>query len=293
MDKPLTFFDAFAGIGGFHIALESSGCKCVLACEIDKRARKTYEHNFKSISPDLFSNGHFLEDIKDIDTSSEKAIPDFDILAAGWPCQPFSQAGRRKGFNESRGTLFHEIARIIDVKRPKAYFLENVQHLQTHDGGNTFSTIKRTLTEELGYSFFTKVYSASDFGLPQRRPRIYLVGFKDKRLRFDFPDPKDKLLYTMSDVLGGECPKKIGYTLRVGGKGSPLWDRRNWDGYLVDGVERRLVPKEALMMQGFPDWFSFPDKVSNSSRMKQLGNSVAIPTIRAIGESLVQTLKRK
>jgi DNA (cytosine-5)-methyltransferase 1 len=96
----------------------------------------------------------------------------------------------------------------------------------------------------------------------------------------------------MSDILGGRCPREVGYTLRVGGRGSPLLDRRNWDGYLVGGVEKRVGPREALMMQGFPDWFSFPEGVSNSSRMKQLGNSVAIPTIRAIGESLMRTLSR-
>jgi len=284
------FFDAFAGIGGFHIALESVGARCVAACEIDKRARETYEHNFKGSSPTLFKSGLFFEDIAGV---NPEQLPSFDILTAGWPCQPFSQAGRRRGFNESRGILFYEIVRLMDAKKPRAFFLENVQHLQTHDGGRTFATIRRILTEELGYSFYSKVFKASDFGLPQRRPRVYLVGFRDQSLRFEFPKPIGKLLYTMSDVLGGSCPKEIGYTLRVGGKGSPLLDRRNWDGYLVDGVEKRLGPKEALMMQGFPGWFSFPEKVSNSSRMKQLGNSVAVPTIRAIGKSILEILVPK
>lgn len=113
------FFDAFAGIGGFHVALESVGARCVAACEIDKRARETYEHNFQSISPTLFQSGLFFEDIKQVDP---QLLPDFDILVAGWPCQPFSQAGRRRGFNESRGILFYEIVRLMDAKKPRVYF---------------------------------------------------------------------------------------------------------------------------------------------------------------------------
>jgi DNA (cytosine-5)-methyltransferase 1 len=283
----MQFIDLFAGIGGFHIAFQNAGGVCVFASEWDENARKTYEFNHKKTSPALFNNGNFVGDITKVDP---KTIPDFDILCAGFPCQPFSQAGFKKGFNETRGTLFFDIANIIKEKQPQAFFLENVRGLLNHNNGKTFETIKRILEEELGYSFFYKVVKASDFGLPQHRPRLFMVGFKDKNIHFEFPNSK-KLKLTMSNIWNGDCPKKIGYTLRVGGRGSKIDDRRNWDSYLVNGKVKRLGIEEGKKMQGLPKDFVFP--VSETQAMKQLGNSVAVPAIQAVAEQMFYYLNKK
>ena len=282
----LTFIDLFAGIGGFHLALHNVGAECVFASEWDEAARLTYETNISKLSPKLFSNGNFAGDITVVD---KKSIPDFDILCAGFPCQPFSQAGFKKGFADIRGTLFFDIAEIIRIKKPKAFFLENVRGLYSHDEGRTFETIKRTLTEDLGYSFHHAIVKASEHGLPQHRPRLFMMGFKDPQTEFVFPE-KRKLKFTMSDVMKGEVDREIGYTLRVGGKSSPIDDRRNWDGYIVDGEVRRLTPDEGKKMQGFPASFKFP--VSDSEALKQLGNSVAVTAIQDYAEAIVQSLRK-
>ena len=222
------FIDLFAGIGGFHLAMHELGGECVFASEIDQYARKTYTHNFKEISPRLFEAGLFNSDIRSIVPNE---IPDFDLLCAGFPCQPFSQAGYKRGFddihNSERGNLFFNIADIIEVKRPKAYFLENVRGLINHDRGKTFKLIREIL-EELGYSFYYQIIKASDYGLPQLRPRTFMVGFRDEEFfkGFNFP-PKQPLKFNMSDVWGGNCSREIGFTLRVGGRGSSIGDRRN------------------------------------------------------------------
>lgn len=152
-----------------------------------------------------------------------------------------------------------------------------------------FATIRRILTEDLGYSFYYKVIKASDYGVPQHRPRLFMVGFKNKSIKFEFPEPV-KLAMTMDDVFEGKVNKAVGYTLRVGGRGSGIGDRRNWDTYLVDGEVRRLSPKEGLRMQGFPDDFEFP--VSETQAMKQLGNSVAVPAIQATANEIMKRLKQ-
>jgi DNA (cytosine-5)-methyltransferase 1 len=285
----LRFIDLFAGIGGFHIAFHNAGAECVFVSEWDGPAQKTYRHNFYNISPEVFRSDNFVGDITKI---NPKNIPDFDILTGGFPCQPFSQAGFKKGFGETRGTLFFDIVRIIKEKQPKAFFIENVRHLFKHDDGKTFKTIERIITQELGYSFFPQIVKASDFGLPQHRPRLFMVGFKDASIDFKFPEPVKELKYTMSDVFGGRCDKKIGYTLRVGGRGSRINDRRNWDSYRVDGKIVRLGSKQGLKMQGFPDWFEFPPTLSEAQAMKQLGNSVAVPAIQAVAEEIVGTLQK-
>jgi DNA (cytosine-5)-methyltransferase 1 len=282
----LTFIDLFAGIGGFHLALHNVGAECVFASEWDEAARLTYEANISKLSPKLFKNGNFAGDITAVD---KKNIPDFDILCAGFPCQPFSQAGFKKGFADIRGTLFFDIAEIIRIKKPKAFFLENVRGLYSHDEGRTFETIKRTLTEDLGYSFHHAIVRASEHGLPQHRPRLFMVGFKDPETEFEFPK-KRKLEFTMSDVMKGEVDREIGYTLRVGGKRSPIDDRRNWDGYIVDGEVRRLTPDEGKKMQGFPASFKFP--VSDSEALKQLGNSVAVTAIQDYAAAIVESLRK-
>ena len=280
-----TFIDLFAGIGGFHYAFHNVGAECVFSSEWDDHARKTYQTNFEKISPELFSLGNFVGDITKID---KKAIPDFDILTGGFPCQPFSQAGFKKGFNDTRGTLFYDVAEIIKVKKPKAFFLENVRGLYAHDNGKTFETIKKILTEELGYSLFHNIVKASDHGLPQNRPRLFMIGFRNKKIPFEFPKKRD-LAFTMSDVFGEPVNRDVGFTLRVGGKGSSINDRRNWDSYLVNGKVKRLSPKEGKKMQGFPDNFIFP--VTDNQAMKQLGNSVAIYAIEDYAKKIMEALE--
>ena len=284
------FIDLFSGIGGFHLAFHKLGLECVFASEIDKYARQTYELNFRKLSPKLFSNNKFNFDILDC---NYKEIPNFDILCAGFPCQPFSQVGKKLGFKEnyqSRGNMFFAIRDIFLEKKPNAIFLENVRHLINHDHGNTFKVIRRIIEEDLNYSFNFKVIKASDFGLPQHRPRVFIVGFKNEKTKnsnFIFPDPI-KLKKTMSDIFGAKCSRDIGLTLRVGGARSPINDRRNWDGYIVEGKEIRLNPSHGLEMMGFPKSFKF--SVNNNQAMKQLGNSVAVNAVHAVGKNIIKYL---
>ncbi len=285
--KKFKFIDLFAGIGGFHLAMHKLGGECVFASEIDRYARKTYIHNFKKISSQLFEEDLFNEDIRNIVADE---IPDFDLLCAGFPCQPFSQAGYKRGFddthNSERGNLFFNIADILEVKRPKAYFLENVQGLVNHDRGRTFKLIRKVLEMDLGYSFYYQIVKASDYGLPQLRPRTFMVGFRDEEFfkGFNFPESLP-LEFNMSDVWGGVCSREIGFTLRVGGRGSNISDRRNWDSYLVDGKVKQITYAEARKMQGFPDHFEFP--VSSTQAIKQLGNSVAVNAVRVVGKNVI------
>ncbi|WP_375563004.1 HpaII family restriction endonuclease [Bernardetia sp. OM2101] len=286
------FIDLFAGIGGFHLAMHRLGGECVFASEIDDFARLTYQENYQKTSPKLFENDLFNKDIR---TISPKDLPDFDVLCAGFPCQPFSQAGYKRGFADNhsseRGNLFFNIAEILEAKRPKAFFLENVRGLVTHDKGKTFKIIRNILENELGYSFYYKVVHASDYGLPQLRPRVFIVGFRDDSFMnsFSFPPPIP-LKFTMSDVWQGQCSREIGFTIRVGGRGSDITDRRNWDNYLVDGELRRLSYIEAKKMQGFPDDFEFP--VSKTQAIKQLGNSVAVDAVEAVAKNLLKHLEK-
>lgn len=282
--KQLTFIDLFAGLGGFHLAMHGLGIKCVFASEWDKHARKTYEHNFRRVSPELFSEGRFAGDIIQVPSSE---IPDFDILAAGFPCQPFSIAGLRKGFRDARGTLFFEIVRIIRDKRPKAFFLENVKHLRSHNGGKTFETMKKII-ESLGYSFHWKILRACDFGLPQYRPRLFMVGFRDRETPFKFPEPIP-LKKTMSDILGGKCDKDIGRTLLASGYGGKIGQKMNCTEYFVDGVPRHLSVEEAKELMGLPKGFEFP--VSAPQAFKQMGNGVAIRAVRAVARAVKKALQ--
>ena len=293
MKKKIKFIDLFAGIGGFHLALKSLGMECVFTSEIDEFAKKTYAANFKGKylnNPNLFAGDIWKVDFK--------KIPDFDILCAGFPCQPFSQAGQKKGFKDNKdGNLFFSIEEILRTKKPAVFFLENVRHLKNHDGGKTFKVIYKSL-QNLNYTFDYKIIKASDFGLPQHRPRIYMVGFykpllKDmyKELAFTFPR-EIPLKKTMSDIFNGKVFKKInskeerkiGFTLRVGGGRSPIDDRRNWDGYIVNNKIVRIKPSQGLQMMGFPKNFKMP--VSDNQAMKQLGNSVAVNVVKEIGKEI-------
>lgn len=185
----LKFIDLFAGIGGFRIALEEMGAECVFSSEWDKQAKITYETNFKDTP-----HG----DITEIDESD---IPNHDILAAGFPCQPFSISGKRLGFKDTRGTLFFDVARIIKYHNPKLVILENVRNFASHDNGNTLAVVKKTL-EDFGYNVFYKVLNASDYGLPQNRKRIFIICFRNdlKINDFEFPGPTD-IKISLNDVL--------------------------------------------------------------------------------------------
>jgi DNA (cytosine-5)-methyltransferase 1 len=187
--KKYNFIDLFAGIGGFHYALSSFGAKCVFASEWDKYASETY-----------FTN-HQFKPIGDITQIDEETIPQHDILCGGFPCQAFSISGKQKGFEDTRGTLFFDIARIINRRKPKVLFLENVKNLIKHDDGKTIVTIKNSLTE-LGYNVYYKVLNASNFGLPQNRERVYIIGFHKSLSsnNFEFPKPLNKKI-SLFDIL--------------------------------------------------------------------------------------------
>ena len=211
--KEYTFIDLFAGIGGFHQALHSVGMKCVFASEWDKNARISYETNYKNIAPNLFENNNlfFNEDITKQDPSE---IPIFDVCCGGFPCQPFSIAGLRRGFDDTRGTLFFNIANIVKQKisigyPPKVLFLENVKGLKTHMKGETLKTILATL-EELGYDYSFDILNAKHFGLPQNRERLFIIAWRKDLIKtdtFKFPygiDPNGNTIYEKSKDLNNK-----------------------------------------------------------------------------------------
>lgn len=312
--KEFKFIDLFAGIGGFHLALESMGAECVFASEWDKFASETYENNFH------------IKPYGDITKINETSIPNHDILCGGFPCQAFSISGKQKGFNDTRGTLFFDIARIVNFHKPKVLFLENVKNLAKHEEGRTLATIIKTL-EELGYNVFTKVLNSSTFGLPQNRERIYFVAFHNSlnSTTFQFPvppnipiclenilenEPKNAKVierndidiyknYTVSNSLFSEIellnkPIQIG-KVNKGGQGERIYHTLGhaitlsaYGGgvgsktglYLVNGKIRKLSPRECARVQGFPD-----DFILNSSDIqsyKQFGNSVSVNVLQYI-----------
>lgn len=222
MIKQYTFIDLFAGIGGFHTALHSIGMKCVFASEWDKNARISYEANYSQIEPRLFARNedgkylYFNEDINDIDPEN---VPDFDICCGGFPCQPFSAAGLKKGFEDTRGTLFFNIANLVHEKikagyPPRVLFLENVRGLKNHDKGKTLNVILSTL-DELGYSYSYEVLNAKYFGVPQNRERLFIIAwYKDliDTETFKFPygiSPEGKVIYDKSLLKQGTLPTKV------------------------------------------------------------------------------------
>lgn len=321
-----TFIDLFAGIGGFRIALQNLGGKCVFSSEWDKQAQKTYFLNFGEIP------------FGDITKDSIKAyIPDeIDILCAGFPCQSFSLAGKRLGFEEARGTLFFDVAEIIHRKRPKAIFLENVKGLMIHDKGRTIKTILKVLREDLDYYVpDPQIINAKDFGVPQNRERVFIVGFrKDQCVQnFTYPLPKN-LSKTFADVkeedvvsvkyyLSTQYIKTLiahrkrheakgngfGYEIipddgianavLVGGMGRErnlVIDHRLEDFTPVTNIKgevnrdglRRMTPREWARLQGFPDDFII--EVSDTAAYKQFGNSVAIPAVQATAEKIIECI---
>lgn len=311
------FIDLFAGIGGFRLAMQKCGGKCVYSSEWDENAKQTYFHNFGDLP------------VGDITQEYNKQlIPDnFDVLCAGFPCQAFSIAGYRKGFEDTRGTLFFDVAEIIRRKRPKAVFLENVKNLYTHDGGRTFAVIKETL-EELGYVVYHKVMNAMEYAnVPQNRERIFIVCFDPTQVpnhfSFSFPE-KEKLTKTISHCIDSSVTDKAFFygekfphyeillhdmtsketiyqwrrqyvrenksnvcptltaNMGTGGHNVPL--------ILTDNGIRKLTPKECLNFQGYPDNYTFPETIANSAKYKQAGNSVVVPLITKVCKNIISVI---
>ena len=299
------FIDLFAGIGGIRLGFEHVGGHCVFSSEFDPDACTTYMANFGE-----YPSG-------DITKINAEDIPDFDILLGGFPCQAFSIIGKKEGFaNETCGTLFFDIERILKVKRPPAFMLENVRNLTAHDGGNTFRTIKEHL-EALGYHVYAKVLNALDYGVPQKRERIFIVGFLDD-VNFQFPEPIPlEQRQTLSDILETDVDKKyyvrdairISRLERLKDKNypKPYISHENMAGsvtphpyssalragasanYILINDERRPTEREMLRIQGFPDTYKVV--LPYSKVKKQCGNSVAVPVIKAIAANMLSALK--
>lgn len=299
------FIDLFAGIGGIRLGFESVGGHCVFSSEFDEDACTTYEANFGE-----YPSG-------DITKIEAKDIPDFDILLGGFPCQAFSIIGKKEGFaNETCGTLFFEIERILKEKKPPAFMLENVRNLVAHDKGNTFKVIKEHL-ESLGYHVYYKVINALDYGVPQKRERIIIVGFIEN-VKFSFPRPvPEEERKSLSDILETNVERKyyvrdsirISRLERLKDKNypKPYISHENMAGsitphpyssalragasanYILINDERRPTEREMLRIQGFPDTYKI---VLPYSKVKhQCGNSVAVPVIKAVAEQMLKALK--
>lgn len=316
MNSGIKVASLFAGIGGICYGFKQAGAQIVWANEIDKDACKTYRHNF---------GGEYLVegDIKLVDPND---IPDIDILNGGFPCQAFSVAGYRKGFDDERGNLFFEITRLLEVKRPRAILLENVKNLEGHDHGNTFRVIKEQL-ELLGYHVHHKVLNTMEYGnVPQNRERIYIVGFLSQEAyeRFTYPE-EIPLTKTIHDVIDVTDKKPLGLYYHNSKYYPELkktmtkkdtvyqWRRvycrenksnvcptltanmgtggHNVPLILDDFGIRKLTPEECVGFQGFPAEFSFPDDISNASKYKQAGNSVSVPVIRRIAENMIKAME--
>ena len=309
-NAPYSMIDLFAGIGGTRLGFHQTGkVNVVFSSEFNEHAVKTYKANFDE------------QPFGDITKIASSAIPDHDILVGGFPCQAFSQAGKKLGFEDTRGTLFFEIARILKDKQPKAFLLENVKNLTLHDHGKTFEIITNTL-KQLGYEVIPRLFKAKDFGVPQNRERIYIVGFNKKKVHnyqdFLMPTPpysKTKVgqileshvdeKYTISDKLwSGHQRRKAEHQEKGNGFGYTLFTADSpytntiSARYYKDGSEilieqekknpRKVTPREAARLQGFPEEFIIP--VSDTQAYKQFGNSVAVPVIHAIAEEIIKVL---
>ncbi len=305
----LNYIDLFCGIGGFRVAAEQV-CyegnikpQCVFSSDIDPDAQKVYEDNFGE------------KPHGDITKISDQDIPDHDILFAGFPCQAFSICGDQRGFEDTRGTLFFDIARILQAKRPRAFVLENVKQLESHDNRRTLKRIIGTL-QEIGYDVDYRILNALDFGLPQKRERIFIVGFLENH-QFDWriekakmkslnevleenvshsyyaseqirqnrqsgiqgKEPKDKLTIWHENKGGNISPLPYSCALRAGASYN----------YLLVNGERRLTERELLRLQGFPD--SYKLSCSYQTARKLTGNSVAVPCVKAVIRSVINALE--
>ena len=283
----MKFLDLFAGIGGFRLGMESAGHECVGFCEIDKFARASYKaiHN---------TEGEIeLHDATGITKKEIKAIGQVDVICAGFPCQPFSAAGARRGFEDTNGTLFFEIARFASILKPKYLFLENVKGLISHDKGYTFETIIGSL-DELGYDVEWQVLNSKDFGVPQNRERVFIIGhLRGTSGRQIFPIAEtrsDKSIMQLGNIkktesFGGN--PQCGRIYSIDGLApclNTMQGGQREPKILIDGKVRKLTPRECWRLQGFPDWaFDKAQEVnSNSQLYKQAGNSVTVNVIKEI-----------
>ena len=304
------FIDLFAGIGGFRLAMQNLGGKCVFTSEWDKDAQKTYRANFGEIPFGDITKQHV-----------KNYIPDnFDVLCAGFPCQAFSIAGKRGGFDDTRGTLFFDVAEIIKKHKPKAIFLENVKGLRSHDKGKTLETILNVLRNDLGYHVFTKIINSKDFGVPQSRERIFIVGFNkndfNSEINFEFPESKNENVfianYLESNVEGYSITehlqksyiyKKEDGKPHIVDKNSQTYVKtlvstyhkiqRLTSTFVKDGQTglRLFTKNECIAIMGFPPEFIVP--VSRTQMYRQFGNSVAVPAIQATARKILDLIKNK
>jgi DNA (cytosine-5)-methyltransferase 1 len=273
MKHKFTFIDLFCGIGGFHSGIEPIGGKCVFASDILPIACETYFLNYG------------LKPHGDITKIESKFIPKHDLLCAGFPCQSFSNVGKKGGLDDPRGELVYQIFRILEDKKPKAFILENVKGLKSHNQGKTLEFIISKLGS-LGYNVTCDVLEATDYGLPQIRKRLFFVGVKKSiRKKFYFPDPIP-LKYTLEDVLGGITEREFGFTVRIGGRNSGINNRYNWDSYIVDKKVRLITPSECMLLQGFKKNFKLLGNISQ--QYYQAGNSVPVTIVNEIGKQLLK-----
>ena len=306
--------DLFAGVGGIRLGFENAGFKTVFANDFEHKCKDTYDLNFKD-------SKLVVEDIRKIEIED---LPKFDFLLGGFPCQAFSIAGYRKGFDDpkNRGNLFFDIAKILKARNPEGFMLENVKNLKSHDGGNTFKVIEETL-RDLGYHVKSKVLNTMDYGnVPQNRERIYIVGFKNKNYsdKFEFPSPI-KLTVKITDLLEKDVAEKYYYN------GKSLFDRLKKDvnqegvvyqwrrqyvrenksgvcptltanmgtgGHNVPIIKdkkgiRKLTPLECFRIQGFPKDYTLPN-ISDSALYKQAGNSVSVPVVEAVAKQMMKVM---
>ena len=313
--KNLKFVDLFAGIGAFRLALESFGAQCVFSCEIDRYSQEVYFRNYGE------------KPIADITRVKEEEIPTHDILCAGFPCQPFSISGKKLGFQDTRGTLFFEVARIVQYHKPKVIIMENVKNIMSHDKERTVKVIQNTL-QELGYDVYIKILNASDYGVPQKRERAFFVCFrKDLEIKeYQFPDKvelrKHLIDYVMLQEDVSSCmvhrtdiswredvvedysnrPIRIG-SVDKGRQGERIYSpfgvaitlSATGGGvgaktglYRIQNQVRRLTPRECARLMGFPDTFSIANRPNIA--YKQFGNSIVVDVIQYIVKSIIEVI---
>ena len=314
-----TFIDLFCGIGGFHSALSSLGARCVFASDIDKYAKEVYEKNY-GLRPH--------DDITEIPVED---IPDHDIICAGFPCQPFSISGNQKGFKDPRGRLFFNVVEIADYHQPKVIFLENVKNFEKHDGGKSLARVKREL-RKIGYTVYSKVLCASDYGIPQARNRIYIVAFRNDidSSGFSFPTASNDFkvlqdilindadntvpgsyIINRQSVIDDNIPNErtnelvrigkiglgrqgeriysvLGVSTTLSSQGGGLGGKTGM--YQINGVVRKLYPRECARLMGFPDTFQLAE--TQEQNYKQFGNSVVVEVIQLIAKEFARHLPK-
>ncbi|OAN67320.1 DUF5131 family protein [Magnetospirillum moscoviense] len=305
------FIDLFAGVGGFHYGFAEAGATCVAAAEINGPARKTYQHVHGETSPDLFRDGaaRFFRDVSQMAVADNDNVPPFDIIAAGFPCQAFSVAGKKQGFGDDkgRGILFFELARLLYRRRPIAFMFENVRGLLGHDGGRTWGVILK-IVEDLGYRMVHQVVRGTDYGIPQLRPRVFMVGVRQDALPATISDDAMKvalfphlsrkypLLFTFDSVVGGITGRVASRTIRCSGMQKRVGSYANWSAYKVtiDGVEQTVVLNvdQCIRLMGLPTDFSFPEGTTKTHRRAQLGNGVIVPVVAELAKALVAFVER-